>query len=98
MERPVSNGSTVHLFGIRHHGPGSARSLCDALLRLEPDCLLIEGPPEGDAIIKLIAHEEMKPPVAMLIYSPEDPKAAVFYPFATFSPEWQALTYALRKK
>ena len=35
----------VHLFGIRHHGPGCARSLLRALDELRPDCILIEGPP-----------------------------------------------------
>jgi hypothetical protein len=68
------------------------------LLKLQPDCVLIEGPPEGNLLIELIAHEEMRPPVAMLIYSPDDPNAAVFYPFAAFSPEWQAMQYALGKK
>src|SRR5579859_4828172 len=37
----------------------------------------------------------MKPPVALLIYVPDKPKHAVYYPFTTFSPEWQALNYAL---
>lgn len=32
---------TVHLFGIRHHGPGCARSLRKALETLQPDCLLV---------------------------------------------------------
>ncbi len=88
---------SVHLFGIRHHGPGSARSLCKALLALDPDCILIEGPPEGDEMTKLSVHEEMQPPVALLIYSPDDPTAAVYYPFALFSPEWQAITFGISK-
>ena len=37
----------AHLFGIRHHGPGCARSLLRALEQLQPDCLLIEGPPDA---------------------------------------------------
>ena len=39
----------------------------------------------------------MKPPVALLGYQPDAPQNAVFYPFADFSPEWQALRYALRE-
>ena len=31
------------VFGIRHHGPGSARSLQRALQALQPDTVLIEG-------------------------------------------------------
>ena len=38
---------THTVFGIRHHGPGSARSLERALGELQPDAVLIEGPPEA---------------------------------------------------
>ncbi|MEZ4606137.1 MAG: DUF5682 family protein [Deinococcales bacterium] len=84
-----------HIFGIRHHGPGSARHLLAALKKLKPDCLLIEGPPEGDEVLNFILSDEMKPPVALLIYAPDSNKAT-FYPFASFSPEWQALRYGLK--
>ncbi|MFQ3537246.1 MAG: DUF5682 family protein, partial [Aggregatilineales bacterium] len=86
----------VHLFGIRHHGVGSARSLVAALEALQPDALLIEGPPEGDSLLHYVLSPAMQPPVAILIYAPEQPKRAVFYPFAEFSPEWQALRYGLQ--
>jgi hypothetical protein len=88
---------SVHVFGIRHHGPGSARSLLRALESLAPDLVLVEGPPEADALIPLAAHGEMRPPVALLVYDPADPRRAVHYPFATFSPEWQAIRYALAR-
>lgn len=87
---------SIHLFGIRHHGPGSARSLCDALASLQPDAILIEGPPDAESALYLFAHEAMTPPVALLIYAPDEPKHAVFYPFAEFSPEWQAARYGLQ--
>jgi len=87
----------VHLFGVRHHGPGCARSLVKALEELQPDCVLIEGPPEADGLLALAGAEGMEPPVALLLYAPEAPKYAAFYPFAEFSPEWQALRYALRQ-
>ncbi len=86
----------VHLFGIRHHGPGCARSLARALDELRPDCVLIEGPPEADRLLTLAGAEGMEPPVALLLYAPEQPQNAVFYPFAEFSPEWQALRYSVR--
>jgi hypothetical protein len=87
----------VHLFGIRHHGVGSARSLLAALESLQPDALLIEGAPEGDALLHYVLHPTMQPPVAILIYAPDQPRRAAFYPFATFSPEWQALRYGLQR-
>ncbi|HEX8610075.1 MAG TPA: DUF5682 family protein [Telluria sp.] len=85
---------SVHLFGIRHHGPGCARSLAQALQALQPDCILIEGPPEADELIAFAADPAIKPPVALLVYVPAAPQRAVFYPFAEFSPEWQAMRYA----
>jgi len=84
----------LHHFGIRHHGPGCARSLLQALEALQPDCLLVEGPPECEALLPLIARAEMQPPVALLSYCPDEPQLAVYHPFAVFSPEWQALRWA----
>src|SRR5262245_19864552 len=89
---------SLHIYGIRHHGPGSARSLRQALETLRPDCLLVEGPPDAAEALPLLAHPEMKPPVALLIYPPDQPQRAVFYPFAVFSPEWQAIDYGLARK
>ncbi|OUC13595.1 MAG: hypothetical protein B0A82_16195 [Alkalinema sp. CACIAM 70d] len=86
---------TIHIFGIRHHGPGSAHSLNQALQALEPDIVLIEGPPDADALIPIAAQAGMKQPVALLIYATEQPQQAVYYPFVEFSPEWQAMQYGL---
>jgi hypothetical protein len=86
---------TVRLFGIRHHGPGCARSLLRALEAMQPDCLLIEGPPDGESVLPFVLESGMCPPVALLVYAPDDSRRAVFYPFAEFSPEWQALRYGL---
>jgi hypothetical protein len=86
---------TVSVFGIRHHGPGSARSLVAALTALRPDAVLVEGPPDGNAVIGMAAHPEIRPPVALLVYPPDAPRRAAVYPFAAFSPEWQAIRYAL---
>src|SRR5262245_43865905 len=97
--------STQHVvFGIRHHGPGSARSLRRALAELQPDAILVEGPPDADAVLPLVVDEGMEPPVALLVYDPRPPPAdvsgaparrATFFPLAVFSPEWQALHYGL---
>jgi hypothetical protein len=87
--------TNLHIFGIRHHGPGSARSLRRALEELQPDIILVEGPPDAQDALHLLAHEQMQPPVALLIYAPEQPQHAVYYPFAIFSPEWQAIHYGL---
>src|SRR5215469_2236140 len=87
---------SISIFGVRHHGPGCARSLRAALEELEPDIVLVEGPPDAQAVLPLLQFEEMQPPVALLIYAPDAPHLAAYYPFTHFSPEWQALRYALR--
>jgi len=46
---------TLTVFGIRHHGPGSARALAAELAAFVPDVVLIEGPPEADAVVHLAA-------------------------------------------
>jgi hypothetical protein len=89
--------STVEVYGIRHHGPGSARSLVAALDAYGPDQVLIEGPADADPVIGWAASEHTVPPVALLAYAPDKPGLAAFWPFAVFSPEWQALTWALRR-
>ena len=85
----------TRVFGIRHHGPGSALSLRAALQDYAPDCVLIEGPPEADALLPLIAGSAYQPPLALLLSRSDKPSDAVFYPFAEFSPEWSAIQYAL---
>ncbi len=84
----------LYILGVRHHGVGSARYVRDRLAELRPDLLLVEGPPELDEGLPLLASANLKPPVAMLAYNPDNPKQAVYYPFAEFSPEWQALQWA----
>jgi hypothetical protein len=88
---------TIQVFGIRHHGSGSARSLLRALWDYAPDAILIEGPPDAQAVLALAGAEDMQPPVALLVYASDDLRHAVYYPLAVFSPEWQAMRYGLTK-
>ncbi|MEU5148082.1 DUF5682 family protein [Streptomyces yangpuensis] len=82
------------LLGVRHHGPGSARAVRAALEAARPAAVLIEGPPEGDALIALAADPGMRPPVALLAHAADDPGRAAFWPLADFSPEWVAIRWA----
>ncbi|HEY9437240.1 MAG TPA: DUF5682 family protein, partial [Streptomyces sp.] len=83
------------LLGVRHHGPGSARAVLAALEAARPRAVLIEGPPEGDALLPLAADPGMQPPVALLAHAVDDPGRAAFWPLAGFSPEWVAIRWAL---
>ena len=84
----------VTVLGVRHHGPGSARSVLAELDRVKPAIVLIEGPADADPVLALAADPGMTPPVALLGYAPDEPRISAFWPFAVFSPEWQALTWA----
>lgn len=86
----------VRVFGIRHHGPGSARSVRQRLEEFSPDVVLIEGPSDADPLVMLAASESMEPPIALLAYATGEPSKAAFWPFAVFSPEWQALQWAAK--
>lgn len=88
--------ATLHILGIRHHGPGSARMVLRTLEVLKPDAVLIEGPPDAAEVLALAADEAMRPPVALLVYDPDEPSDAAYYPFALFSPEWQAIRWGLQ--
>lgn len=88
----------ISYFGIRHHGPGSAASLLRALQELQPAAVLIEGPVDASPLLPLLASPDMKPPVALLCYPEDDPAATRFWPFAEFSPEYQAALWAVANK
>ncbi|HEV8623545.1 MAG TPA: DUF5682 family protein [Acidimicrobiia bacterium] len=86
----------VAVFGVRHHGPGSARAVGEALAELQPEAVLIEGAPELDMVAALAGGPAMVPPVAGLVYAVDEPRRSSFYPLADFSPEWVALRWALQ--
>lgn len=87
----------VSIFGIRHHGPGCARSLRRALERLRPDCVLIEGPVGTEALLAHLIDADLQPPVALLSHAIDEPQLAVFHPYAVYSPEWQAMQWAAQE-
>ncbi len=87
---------SVALFGIRHHGPGSARALDAALASLAPDVVLVELPRDTEPALRWIADDDLVPPVALLGYAVAEPARSVFLPLAGFSPEWRAARYAAR--
>lgn len=84
----------VHLLGIRHHGPGSARSVLRTLDELRPAMVLVEVPADATSALRWIGHPDLVPPVALLGHVTDRPHRAVFSPFAAFSPEWHAVAWA----
>jgi hypothetical protein len=86
----------LHVLGVRHHGPGSARSVERALDEIVPDRVLVELPADAQAAVGFAARDDLVPPVALLGYVPDRPECAAFHPFARFSPEWTALRWSAR--
>ncbi len=75
-------------------GRGPPGPCLPLLADFEPDAVLIEGPADADRVLDWVLADGMQPPLALLAYAPERPSVAAFWPFATFSPEWQAMTWA----
>lgn len=84
----------VRVLGVRHHGPGSARAVAAELEAWAPTVVLVEGPADADPLLTFVGHEAMHPPVALLATTADEPRRAAWWPFAVFSPEWQALRWA----
>ena len=86
--------SEIQYLGIRHHGPGSARRMLRFLENWQPDCILIEAPAESIHLFGSVNNPNLVPPVAMLLYEPLQLKNSLILPFAHFSPEWMAISFA----
>ena len=87
----------VVYFPVRHHSPAGAKLVRDAIDRVRPDAVLIEGPSDfNDRTGELMLPH--RPPIAiysyLLVRSPDpfvpDRRQGVYYPFCEHSPEWQA--------
>ena len=97
MARAPKKDPRLTLLGIRHHGPGSARATLRALDAADPAVVLIEGPPDANDMIPYAANKAMVPPVALLVYGIDDASNALYFPFAEYSPEWQAMRWAVER-
>ena len=84
----------MRIYGIRHHGPTSATRLRAALDAYQPTQILLEMPADAPHLTDVIT-KDLRPPVAMVLYDAKNIERASFYPFATFSPEYQALDWAV---
>ena len=84
----------LHLLGVRHHGPGSARAVVQTLETVRPSVVLVELPADLQSALPWVGADGLVPPVALLGYVVAEPARAVFAPFGAFSPEWQAIRWA----
>ena len=84
----------VIYFGIRHLSPVCAYYLRELLQYEKPGLVLIEGPSDLNELMDGLVSEEAQLPAAILAYTKEPPVQTVLYPYAEFSPEYQAILWA----
>jgi hypothetical protein len=84
----------VHVFGVRHLSPMGARQLRALLDEVRPEVVLIEGLDDAGGLLADIVRKETKPPIAILAYTDSLPVRTLVYPFARYSPEYQAVCWA----
>ena len=61
---------------IRHHSPACAWHVMRLVKERKPDCILVEGPENANALIPVMAHPETHAPFAVY-YSYRDRKGYV---------------------
>lgn len=84
---------SVNFFGIRHLSPAGAYYLRGFLDEKRPKVVLIEAPSDFSDISADITRPETEPPFAILAYTDHAPVRTILYPFAEYSPEYQAILW-----
>lgn len=86
------------VFGVRHLSPMGAHHLRRYLEEVNPTAVLVEGPSDATPHLVHLIDKQTKPPIAILAFTQERPVRSLLIPLAAYSPEWVALTWALRKR
>ncbi len=84
----------INVFGVRHLSPMGAWQLRAFLERTRPDIVLIEGLDDATPLMPDVTRSQTKPPIAILAYTDTLPVRTLVYPFARYSPEYQAICWA----
>jgi hypothetical protein len=84
----------INVFGVRHLSPMGAWQLRAYLARVSPDLVLIEGLDDATDLLYDVTRKETVPPLAILAYTDTLPVRTLVYPFARYSPEYQAICWA----
>ena len=87
-----------HIFGIRHLSPAGAWHLKEFLTEKNPQLVLVEGPCDFDDVLQWFPNSAVQPPIAVLAYTKAAPVRTILYPFAEYSPEYQAILWAHEHK
>ncbi len=84
----------INVFGVRHLSPMGAWQLRAYLDQIRPTVVLIEGPRDATVLLSDVTRKDTKPPIAILAYTDSQPVRTLIYPFARYSPEFQAICWA----
>jgi hypothetical protein len=84
----------INVFGVRHLSPMGAWQLRGFLERTRPDIVLIEGLDDATHLMPDVTRSQTQPPIAILAYTDTLPVRTLVYPFARYSPEYQAICWA----
>jgi hypothetical protein len=94
----LSGSEYVHVFGVRHLSPAGAYHLRRFLNEKKPTAVLVEGPSDASEYISQLTMRGVVPPVALLAYTAQLPVRTLLYPFADYSPEYEAFRWAHKHK
>ena len=87
-----------YIFGIRHLSPAGAWHLRNFLREKNPKLVLVEGPCDFDDTLVWLSDHAVQPPIAVLAYTKDAPVRTILYPFAEYSPEYQAILWCKENK
>ncbi|MEM0968176.1 MAG: DUF5682 family protein [Verrucomicrobiota bacterium] len=83
---------------MRHLSPGASWHLRKFLDEVNPKAVLVEGPADFTELIPEVTAKGVVPPIALLAFTRTLPVRTIVYPFAAYSPEWQAMKWARSKR
>lgn len=83
----------MNAFGIRHLSPAGAYYIRKYLEKHRPKLILIEAPSDFTALLPNITDARIQPPFSIMAYTLTAPVQTILYPFAIYSPEYQALLW-----
>lgn len=94
----MSMTNSLNIFGVRHLSPAASFHLIEYLNEKKPKHILLEAPADLQLLVSNLSDKRIKPPIAMLAYTTELPIETLLYPFASYSPEYQAMVWASKNK
>jgi len=87
-----------NIFGIRHLSPAGAFYLRKYLDEKKPKLVLVEGPSDFNDMMSDMVDKRSIPPIAIMAYTKEENVRTILYPFAKYSPEYQAILWCNEKR